>query len=101
MPVGQQVTVATTVSDPGTDDVTCMVAWGDGTTSTGCSPSHGFTTAGGRTITVTADDGEGGTTVRSVSLTVPAPAGDPQPQVWPWQGFFAPVDNLPVVNVTK
>ena len=50
---------------------------------------------------MTADDGDGGTTVRSVRLTVADSAADPQPQVWPWQGFFAPVDNLPVVNVTK
>ncbi len=51
---------------------------------------------------MTADDGDGGTArCGRSSLTVTAPAGDPQPQVWPWQGFFAPVDNLPVVNVTK
>ena len=34
-------------------------------------------------------------------MTVVAPTSpEPQPS-WPWQGFFAPVDNLPVVNSVK
>ncbi|MGN6245466.1 MAG: PxKF domain-containing protein, partial [Motilibacteraceae bacterium] len=94
--VGQPVTLSTEVSDPGADAVTCSVDWGDGTTSTGCAPSHTYAAAGDRTVTVTADDGDGGTGTASIRLTVAPPRTD-----WPFDGFFQPVDNLPTVNVVK
>lgn len=92
---GQSVALSTMVSDPGpTDVVTCTVNWGDGNTGSGCTGTHSWTTAGRYTVTVTADDGDGGITVRSEGVTVTSAS-------WPWQGFFAPVDNLPVVNVAQ
>jgi alpha-tubulin suppressor-like RCC1 family protein len=94
---GQPVSLTATVSDPGTSDtVSCAVAWGDGTTSTGCTGSHSWAAAGTYAVTVTADDGDGGQTVRSITVTVKSTAS-----TWPWGGFYAPVDNQPVVNVVQ
>ena len=90
--VGETVALQADVGDPGSDQVSCSVAWGDGTTSTGCSPSHVYDSVGSRTITVTADDGEGGTATASVTIDL---------RGLPFDGFFPPVDNPPSVNVIK
>ncbi len=98
---GQAVQLLATAKDAGVDDVlTCTVQWGDGSTGSGCSGSHTYTAAGATTIRVSVADGDGGTDVRTVAITVTSPT-PPQPEVWPWQGFFQPVDNLPTINVVK
>jgi hypothetical protein len=56
--------------------------FGDGTTGTGASPSHVYTSAGNYTATVTSADGLGNTSSKDVSVTVTAapggtPPGDP------------------------
>lgn len=96
VPVGSALTAAATVSDPGANDrTTCRVDWGDGATGE-CGTSHAWSSAGSRLVVVTAtdDDGASSTVTRQVIVT-------PTSSVWPWAGFFAPVDNLPVVNTVK
>ena len=46
---------------------------------------------------MTADDGDGGVATASVTVVV-----DRAPDTaWHFEGFFQPVDNLPVVNTVK
>ena len=97
---GQAVQLLAGATDAGADDVlTCTVQWGDGDTGSGCDGTHTYTAPGAVTLRVTVADGDGGTDVRTVALTVTAPPSEPT--AWPWEGFFQPVDNLPTVNVVK
>lgn len=78
---GQSVKVAATVYDYGTNDqLTCVLAWGDGSPDTpaDCSSgtlaaSHVFTTAGTPTITLRVTDDDGGSGNRSQQITVESP----------------------------
>ena len=100
MQTGQAVQLLAGATDAGADDVlTCTVQWGDGDTGSGCDGTHTYTAPGAVTLRVTVADGDGGTDVRTVALTVTAPPSEPT--AWPWEGFFQPVDNLPTVNVVK
>jgi PKD repeat protein len=95
---GQPVHLVATASDEGVDDVlTCTVQWGDGDSSTGCDTTHTYAAAGPVTVTVRVTDGDGGADTETLGLTVK----DTTPVLWPWEGFFHPVDNLPTVNVVK
>ena len=97
---GETVRLGATVADAGPDDtVTCTVTWGDGSgeqPAPGCAATHAYASAGAVQVTVTARDGDGGVTTRRVGLTVQA-AGP----AYPFDGFYAPVDNPDVVNVVK
>lgn len=70
------VTFTATASDPDPGD-TVTVSWAvdDGTTGSGTSLSHAFTTAGTHTVTATATDPTGLTKSSSTTVTVTAPAG--------------------------
>ncbi|HZG94977.1 MAG TPA: PxKF domain-containing protein, partial [Mycobacteriales bacterium] len=94
--VGTSFDLTTQVSDPGVnDDVTCTIDWGDGTAdTTGCKGSHSYAVADAYNIEVTARDSDGGVDHTSITVHVKAPA-------WQFEGFFAPVDNAPIVNVVK
>ena len=94
--VGTSFDLTTQVSDPGgNDDVTCTIDWGDGTVdTTGCTGSHSYAVADAYNIEVTARDSDGGVDHTSITVHVKAPA-------WQFEGFFAPVDNAPIVNVVK
>lgn len=98
--LGESLAVSASATDAGSADVlTCTVDWGDGSVpSTGCTPSHAYGAAGAYDVVVTAHDGDGGTDSHTVTVTVTEPAGSP---TWPFDGFFPPVDNLPVVNAVK
>jgi hypothetical protein len=99
--VGQPVHLVATATDAGLDDVlACTVQWGDGATGSACDATHAYAAAGPVTLRVSVSDGDGGTDTRTVGLTVTSSV-PPQPEAWPWQGFFQPVDNLPTVNVVK
>ena len=75
-PIATPVTVTASVSDPGTADVlTCTFDWGGGGPTTSvvaaggtCSRTNSFPTAGFYTVTVTVDDGDGGSASDTVSL---------------------------------
>ena len=76
------------------------MSWGDGSpdsvvaqATSPCTLPHAYA-PGTWTATVTVSDGDGGSRQATRTVTVPASS-------WPWQGFFAPVDNAPVVNVVK
>jgi alpha-tubulin suppressor-like RCC1 family protein len=77
--VGSTVTVTASITDPGANDtLTCSINWGDGTVVSApiangtCSGPHAYGAAGGRTVTVTATDDDGGSTSDAVGLTVAA-----------------------------
>ena len=94
--VGTAVAFAATTADAGGDAVTCAITWGEGSQTVGCAGSHAWSTAGTYTVTITAtdDDGASGSATRQVTVTAPTPT-------FHFDGFYAPVDNLPVVNVVK
>ena len=65
---GNVDTVTATFTDPGTADVhTCTINWGDGNTTSGtvsagsCTGTHTYADNGSYTVSVTIDDGDGGT----------------------------------------
>lgn len=80
--VNTQVAIVAPFSDPGTNDThTCTVSWDDGATPTTyaassgtCNTSRTFFAAGVYTITITVDDGEGGTSTDSVGVVVYDPS---------------------------
>lgn len=89
--------------DPGDDTWSATVDLGDGLgalplglSSRSFTVSTTFATAGTRQVRVAVCDGtECGSAVTTVTVTE-APTS-----TWPWEGFFAPVDNLPTVNSVK
>ena len=99
--VGQAVTVVARATDAGPDDtVTCTVDWGDGSPVeplTGCQGTHAFAAAGSPVVTVRASDG---TATSSATVGLQVGAQTPGP-AYPFDGFYAPVDNPSVVNVVK
>jgi FtsP/CotA-like multicopper oxidase with cupredoxin domain len=79
------VTVTASITDPGTADPhTCTFSWNDGgpdSTSVAsggtCSQTNTFTRPGAFTVTVTGDDGDGGTGSDSVVVRTGSPVGPP------------------------
>jgi uncharacterized protein len=95
-------TASATFNDPdGNSDgpFTCMVNYGDGSgdlpgnvsSSTCTGPSHVYSTFGSYTVTVSVTDKFGKTGSNSAAHTV----------IYNFNGFFQPVDNLPVFNSVK
>ncbi|HUF96971.1 MAG TPA: PxKF domain-containing protein, partial [Ilumatobacter sp.] len=97
--VGTSVQLDTIVADAAgpADPVTCAVTWGDATSSSTCNATHVYGVAGSFTIAVTADDADGGSTTATRTVIVEAPSV-PECQ---FEGFYAPVDNLPTINTVK
>lgn len=94
--VGESVALALAVSDPGTSDaLTCSIVW-EAAVTTGCEAKHAFRQAGAQLVTVIVSDGDGGAGSATLALLVSSP--DP---VFGFDGFDAPVDNAPTVNVVK
>jgi alpha-tubulin suppressor-like RCC1 family protein len=101
---GQQVAFGAAISpmvelgDPGPADVlACSVAWDDGTAVTSCDQPHAYAVAGPRTITITVADGDGGSAQATVGIQVLPP----DPTHFEFRGFYAPVANVPAVNVIE
>ena len=67
--------------DSGDDALTYTWEFGDGTTGTGSTVSHAWTTTGGYTLSVKVDDGDGGTATASQIVTVAAVTADAGPDI--------------------
>jgi hypothetical protein len=101
---GTIVAFAATTSDAGGDTVTCHIDWGDGSTldpAADCAGNHAWSDPATYTVTVTATDKDGAATTATRTVTVTQPAPPPPAPEFHFAGFFAPVDNAPVVNVVK
>ena len=68
--------------------------FGDGASATGATATHTYAEAGTYRASLATRDDRGRWDVTTGTSTVDIPA-------YQFTGFFAPVDNLPVVNVTK
>jgi sugar lactone lactonase YvrE len=71
--IGQPVNFTVAGADPDNDVLTYTWDFGDGSTGTGATVSHTYQVAGVINVTVTIDDGVGGTVTSSVMVTVKAP----------------------------
>lgn len=68
---GVAMTITAVASDPAGDTLTYVWTWGDGTPNgSGVSPSHTYADNGAHTITLTVNDGFGGSSVATVPITV-------------------------------
>ena len=65
-----------TATDPGEDDLAYTWDFGDGSTTTGSTASHVYATADNYIVTLTVDDGDGGITTDTLTVTVNAVAPD-------------------------
>jgi PKD repeat protein len=64
-------------SDPDGDLLTFSWDFGDGNTDTGAAPSHTYTSAGDYTVSLTVDDGNGGSDTASAQVEVTAAPNNP------------------------
>ncbi len=71
---------ASTSSDPDGDTLTYAWDFGDGGTGTGKTTTHTYATSGTYSITLTVNDGHGGTAHTSANFTTGS-SGDPDPSV--------------------
>ncbi len=67
---------ASNSSDPDGDTLTYVWDFGDGAVGTGVSPSHSYASAGSYDVSVTVDDGNGGSDVATETVTVEFVPGD-------------------------
>jgi PKD repeat protein len=58
-------------TDPGTDTLTFVWAFGGGGTGTGTHVTHTFAAPGTYNVSLTVSDGEGGATNEQITVTVP------------------------------
>ncbi len=90
---------AVSTTDAGSNDtVSCVVDWGDGTTSGGCSTAtHIYSPTSTTTYhpSITATDDDGASTTSSATITVIAAP------LYHFGGFLQPVDPVPTVNAVK
>ncbi len=68
---------ASASSDANNDPLTFAWDFGDGTSASGVAPSHTFSLAGTFLVTLTVNDGRGGTGIDTLSITVNAVPNDP------------------------
>ncbi len=87
-------------SDPEGAPLTYRWDFGDGTTGTGVRPAHAYAAAGTFFVTLIVNDGaqDSATMVGTRSFAEVVTTGAPAVEIFPFQGFFAPVDNLPLLN---
>src|SRR5204863_8636630 len=64
------VCLATAASDLGGDALTCTWNFGDGSSGTGSSPNHIYAASGTYVVTVTAKDGNGGSTATTMVVRI-------------------------------
>ncbi len=68
------VTFTSTSTDPDGDPLTCSWDFGDGTTATGCTVTHMYSTPGTYAVALTVNDGKGGGDSNVQNLTVHSPS---------------------------
>jgi hypothetical protein len=83
---GTRVTFA--CADEGSGVASCTATLDGAPVANGGDATSGANTT---TLVVTAKDGAGNTTTKTVTFVVH----------WPFSGFFSPIDNLPTLNVIK
>jgi PKD repeat protein len=76
---GTPVAASATATDTWSPTTTVQFDFGDGSSQTGATVSHSYTTAGTYTVTVTATDGAGNTTAGTRAITVAAAPDEPPP----------------------
>jgi PKD repeat protein len=91
--LGQPFIFNGSFSDAGyLDTQTIVWEFGDGTTATGTlTPTHTYSSVGTYSVKLTVRDDDGGLGQDKLVATVQ----------YPFSGFFAPVDNLPILNTVK
>jgi alpha-tubulin suppressor-like RCC1 family protein len=102
---GTPWSVTGSFTDPGSDSFTATADLADGAgtqpltlSGKGFTLATTFATTGTKQVKVEVCDG---TVCSPATTTVTVTAVPTPPSSWPWDGFYAPVDNLPVVNVVK
>lgn len=74
--VGAPFTVSASVADPGDDDVTCSISWGDGTESVGdvvdgvCSGTYTYGETGSQIVSIMATDSAGSSAAAALVLSI-------------------------------
>lgn len=66
---GETLAWTCAATDPGTDTVSYAWSFGDGSTATGASVTHGYTDEGGYTVTCTASDEDGASSSSTLGVT--------------------------------
>ena len=104
---GKPWSLSGSFADPGDDTFSATADLADGAgwtpldlTGQDFTLTATFATTGTKQVKVEVCDGKECSPVSTTVTVTPAPTPPPS-TTWPWDGFYAPVDNLPVVNMVK
>jgi PKD repeat protein len=97
---GDDVLFASNASDPDGDTLTHLWTFGDGVTSPLRNPSHAYSTAGTKTVTLKVTDPDGASSTITHQVVVRTPALLPTPANKPPNASFLFTPNSPQVGVS-